>query len=208
VDASGSSKQLGFAVNLDHRLGEGWLTRLGDGKRLGQEVRLSTWLKWDSQGEPRNVKMRCYKGSKKIGQFDSHMRYDMKIVDYKKKGKDPARTTWGKFVFHVKPDFGKGMVKWAAPTGKDKNPAVFYLSENPGDYRCPVTFDGEVIREFTFKIADGALVEPSCATSSVHAANQHHMLSVAIKKGLDPKFDTKAFATSAWFGLGTKNCKN
>jgi hypothetical protein len=85
VDASGSSKQMGFEVNHDSRLGEGWLALVGDGTKKGQKVRLSTWLKWDTQGEPRNVKMRCYHGKKKIGEFISHNRYDVKIVDYKKK---------------------------------------------------------------------------------------------------------------------------
>lgn len=207
VDASGGKKQWGFAVNQDHRLGEGWMTRFGDGTKNGQDIRFSTWLKWSTQGEPRNVKMRCYLGKKKIGQFDSHNRHDVKIVDYKKKGAEPARTTWGKYVFHVKPDFGKGMVQWAAPTTKDKNPEVYYLSENPGDYRCPVTFDGEMIRELTFTIADGAVKEPACANTTVHAAKQHHMLKVSIKPGLDPKFDKKAFASRAWFGLGAGACK-
>ncbi|MFT7578753.1 MAG: hypothetical protein ACI9MR_000411 [Myxococcota bacterium] len=66
--------------------------------------------------EPRKVKMRCYLGTKKVGDFDSHNRYDLKVADYKKKGADPVRTAWGKYVFHVKQDFGKGLWHWKKPT--------------------------------------------------------------------------------------------
>jgi len=206
ADASGSKKQLAFVATLDHRIGEGWLSYHGDGKKDGQEVRLSTWFKWDTHGELRDVKMRCFHNDKKFGDFDSHNRYDVETASYVNKSGDPIRESWGKYVFHVKPNFGKGMVHWDHPKEGSPNPEVFYLSKNPGDYRCTVTFEGDLVREIKFKIADGKVVEPGCAGTQVRAGAQHHMVSVNVKAG-PMKYDNKAFEKAGWFGIGASACK-
>jgi hypothetical protein len=64
-----------------------------------------------------------------------------------------------------------------------------------------------MIRELKFSIASGQFVNPACVGTAVKPANQHHMVGVTIKPGLDPKFDAKAFPKSGWFGVGGNVCK-
>ncbi|MFT7578752.1 MAG: hypothetical protein ACI9MR_000410 [Myxococcota bacterium] len=71
-----------------------------------------------------------------------------------------------------------------------------------------MTHDGEMIRELRFTInADGTVKQPKCIGETVRPAGQQYLLDVTVKRGLDPKYDKKAFGKRAWFGVGASACK-
>ncbi len=147
-----------------------------------------TWLKREKRVE--RTKLTClYKGKKIAESQDVRgQRYD--YWSYKKKGspkRDDARWDQQEYLLyqlHPRPGPGGNKGSWAIPQ--------HWMNENPGDYRCVVTGDGDVIKELFFRVGDdGEIVKPSCQNKSVNTLHTVTLLTAKNHKLADRSYDKK-----------------
>lgn len=177
-------KVKGFYVDHDFRIGEAWLYLLSDGK-----VEVWTWFKYDRDGQAkvREGRMRCFQGDKKIDFYESPtQRTEVSYQEYREKNKN-EQTTWGLWY-------------WWVPT-IDGMQATEYLKKNPGKYRCVLTQDGEVSREFVFTVGgNGQVVRtPLPGHPVIYGVEDSAPLKITFKKIPDLKYDPKAFKEGAYY---------
>jgi hypothetical protein len=181
---AGGTKE--FHVDYDFRMGEAWIHRLGDG-----QVNLFAWFKEsrDPKTDTSAGKMRCSIGDKKWEFAEmTNSRWSHEYDDYAAvKAGEPAKVRW--------------TYQYFFPTGDTSA----WMQENPGDYRCVYTRNGEAEREFFFAIKDGAFVKPKCQQGDsprVIAPPATTFIKQVMKAPGDVKFDAGAFAKSGLFGKG------
>ena len=174
----------GFYVDHDHRMGEAWLYLSNSGK-----AEIWSWFKYDRDGEKhvRGGRMRCFVDGKKMKFYDSHTaRTSTSFEHYRAKLKH-KKTTWGLWYW------------WAARV--DGKLGVEWLKEHPGNYRCTLTQNGEIAREFLFEVdKEGKVVRPECQTSgAVRALADQFVIKMTMKKNADLKYNKRAFAKTPYY---------
>lgn len=175
----------GFYVDHDFRLGEAWLYRTSDGN-----IHLWTWFKYDRKTEElvRNGRMRCYGPDKKFKFHDNPTRRTENTHENYTSQKDHTQTNWGLWY-------------WWVPRVEGV-PAGDFLRSNPGDYRCVLTQDGDISREFYFTVgADGEIVrEPFPGQETIYAVEDSFPLKMVVKESVDLEYDAEAFEKGMLYG--------
>ena len=158
-----------------------------------QSLQIQTWFKTD-KGARRNTKMTCLYKDKKIIESNGVPKKRYTYWSFLEKGsmkKEEAQ--WTQHIYEMYN---------LHPRPNPKNPQYpqkggHYLSENPGDYRCVITGDGEVLKELFFKVgADGNIVKPACQMKSMNtlhtvtllATKDHKLSTVGYDEKLGKKF--------------------
>jgi len=178
---AGGTKE--FHIDYDFRLGEAWTHITSDGN-----LNLFAWFKEGRTAETSasKGKMRCFLGDKKWEFSEmTNSRWAHEYDDYAKAKGDPAKVRW--------------TFQYFFPTGD----AATWIKENPGDYRCVYTRNGEAEREFFFAIKNGAVVKPKCqsgAKALISTPPSTTYIKQVVKTAQDLKYDAGAYAKSALFG--------
>ena len=168
----------GFYIDHDFRIGESWLYRDSDGK-----IHLWTWFKYNREGaeKVRNGRVRCYSGDRKFKFHDNPTRRtEISYEDYNSQSSH-QQVTWGLWY-------------WWIPR-IEGIPAAEYIQKAPGDYRCVLTQDGEISREFHFTVGDdGQIVrQPFAGNKTIYAVEDSFPLRTELKEMPDLEFDDDAF---------------
>lgn len=175
----------GFYADHDFRMGEAWLYRLTDNR-----IELWTWFKYnrESEAKVRDGRLRLFCGDKML-EF-GNMPTDRTEVSYEHytSQRDHEQVTWGLWY-------------WSVPRIEGAM-AADYLKSHPGTYRCVLTQDGEIAREFHFTVgADGEVVrEPFPGMKTIYAVEDSFPLKMEFKNNPDLEFDVDAFREGKLYG--------
>jgi len=184
VGHAGAAGAKEFHVDYDFRLGEAWAHLTSDGN-----LNLFAWFKEgrDAKTTASQGKMRCFLGDKKFEFSETtNSRWAHEYDDYAKAKGDPAKVRWTYQYFF--PAVGDTRV---------------WMKENPGDYRCVYTRNGEAERELFFAIKDGAIAKPKCQSGDkplVAAPPSTTYIKQVVKKAQDLPYDAGAYGKAALFG--------
>lgn len=175
-----SNTQKTFAVSWDHMLGTAkvfesissndlksiarTVTRASYQDRgIANEVSMSFWTKYEKESDPGRQILTCLK--------------DGEVIAESRPG---TGQTFGYWTYN--PDKSKSVVKWKQQTFtfmqffmRRKSPEAhrggmnpYWLSENPGEYRCVATASGTVTAELRFAVdAEGDIVGRDCGDEIV-----------------------------------------
>ena len=177
-----------FYADHDFRLGEAWLYQKGDG-----QLQIWSWFKYDRDGgnKVQGGRMRCFVGDKKMKMYENPTRRTEIYFDHYPDRKTHNMTKWGLWYW------------WTGRVGEGNG--LDFLKANPGKYRCTLTQDGEIAREFFFeadsegKIAGAPCEKPGDA-NGVRLLADEHLIKMTFNKGADIKFDKKAYKKSGLYG--------
>jgi hypothetical protein len=191
-----------FVIDYDHHLGEAWLRESHKDLNTPVKAVFTLWFKWKGS-RPQEPKMRCYLDGKKVADFAyvENVRTE-EYRPYKKANELNIKAMgWSKLDFS-----GKNLAfrREAKPIDTTSWPDHYYIEEHPGDYKCTITHDSEMVRELFFTVGkDGKLVRPECATSGKSLAVP--TLNTPVKmvhKGGGAKFDRTAHKKGGYYGKG------
>jgi hypothetical protein len=175
----------GFYVDHDFRMGEAWLYRLTDNR-----MELWTWFKYDRQSEDkvRGARLRGYRGDTMVELGNQPTRRTEVAYDQHTSQRDRRQIKWVLWY-------------WSIPRIEGEM-AADYLKNHPGDYRCVMTQDGEIAREFYFTVdGDGQIVrEPFPGMKTIYAVEDSFPLKMQFKENADLEFDPDAFRTGKLYG--------
>ena len=127
------------------------------------------WFKNDKKNTRR--KLRCFYGDKKVGEsgdfgntYSFWRRYKSGFTGFGKKGEPDVNVRWEQAVFRANGLLFRRDPNWRKDEYADAHP----MNENPGDYRCVITGDGDILKELHFTIGeDGNIQRPSCQDQSM-----------------------------------------
>lgn len=177
-----------YYVDHDFRIGEAWLYRQSNG-----QMQIWSWFKYDRPGEEavRKGRVRCFVDGNKMAFMESPARRtEISYQHYKPNNKN-RKVTWGLWY-------------WYAPR-VDGVAAYDWIKQHPGQYRCTLTQQGDIAREFHFGVAaDGTINRAPCMTAAgpdqVRAIEDSFLIKTVFKKNADLEFDKKAFRRSPLYG--------
>ena len=179
-----------FYADHDFRLGEAWLYQKGDG-----QLQIWSWFKYDRHGGSKvnGGRLRCFIGDKKLAFYKSPTRRTEISFDHWPSRKKHSVTTWGLWYW------------WTGTVGDGTG--LDFIKKNPGEYRCTLTQDGEIAREFFFEAdAEGKIAGAPCEkqgdAKGVRLLADEHLIKMTFKKGPDLKFNKKAFKKAPLYGRG------
>jgi len=177
-----------FYADHDFRMGEAWLYTNGDG-----QLQIWSWFKYDRHGgnKVQGGRMRCFVGDKKLKFYKNPTRRTEIYFDHYPNRKTHNMTKWGLWYW------------WTGTVGEGNG--LDFLKANPGKYRCTLTQDGEIAREFHFEAdAEGKITPAPCEkpgeASGVRLLADEHLIKMTFKKGADIKFNKKAFKKGGLYG--------
>ncbi len=175
----------GFYVDHDFRMGEAWLYRLSDNR-----IELWTWFKYNREGDAKvqNGRLRCFYGDTILPFGNSPTDRTEVSYDHYTSQREHQKVTWGLWY-------------WSVPRIEGVM-AADYLKNHPGEYRCTLTQDGEIAREFHFTVGnDGQIVrEPFAGMKTIYAVDDSFPLKMEFKDNADLDFDGTAFETEKLYG--------
>jgi len=197
-----------FVVNHDFRIGEAWLEETvptrGDynpepDPTANNSVYLRVWIKTESRTDPK-INLRCYFNAKVISSDGLNRgQTEISYQEFPKANAEPKTVMWRKWWFAI-PNVSSRPPK-EAKTKSDQ----FYLSDNPGNYRCVATSNGEQVAEVVFVVgADGNIQHAPCQDetrpSAVTTASRIHLVKVTFRPGFNARFNANAFKTKPLYG--------
>jgi hypothetical protein len=191
-----------YVVNHDFRMGEAWITEVAEDDTAPTLIQFRTWFKY-SDKEPHRPKARCYLNDKKVAEAKIESKQKEITYRFYKKARGPgSRETWARWYWRF---YDLGTQPPVKTLSTVSYPNVFYISKNPGDYKCVVTADGDKIATMTFKVGDdGKIVRPSCqgqtADNTVRTLDNVHLINVEYGKGANIKYKAADFAKTPLFG--------
>jgi hypothetical protein len=169
----------GFYVDHDFRMGEAWLYRLTDNR-----MELWTWFKYsrDSEAKIRDGRLRLFLGDKMLEFGNMPTRRTEVAYEHYTSQREHDQVKWGLWY-------------WSVPRIEGVM-AADYLKNHPGSYRCTLTQDGEIAREFHFTVAaDGEFErKPFPGMKTIHSVADSFPLKMEFKDNPDLTFDTAAFS--------------
>jgi len=175
----------GFYVDHDFRMGEAWLYRLTDDR-----IELWTWFKYNRETEAkiRGGRLRLIVGDEILDFGNTPTDRTEVSYEHYSSQREHERITWGLWYWSVARI--EGVM------------AADYLRNHPGTYRCVLTQDGEIAREFEFTVgADGEFVrKPFPGMKAIHAVEDSVPLHMEFKDNPDLEFDADAFQTAKLYG--------
>jgi len=147
-----------------------------------------TWLKREKRVE--RTKLTCMYKGKRVAESQDVGGQNYDYWSYVKKGspkRDDAKWDQQEYLLyqlHPRPGPGGNKGSWATPQ--------HWMNENPGDYRCVVTGEGDVIKEIYFTVgADGEIVKPTCQAKSFNTLHTVTLLTTKDHKLSDRSYDKK-----------------
>ena len=175
----------GFYVDHDFRMGEAWLYRLSDDR-----MELWTWFKYNREGEAkiRDARLRLYHDGQVLQFGDTPTQRTEIDYEHYTSQREHEQITWGLWY-------------WSIPR-IEGTMAAAYLQSHPGAYRCELTQDGKIAREFQFNVDSlGQIVrEPFAGMKSIYAVDDSFPLKMEFKDNADLPFDKQAFQTGKLYG--------
>ena len=150
---------------------------------------IRTWFKREKRLE--STSLTCLYKGKRVAEGHAIGGHNFDYWSYVKKGspkRDDAKWIQAVYQVHMlKPRPGPGGNKgsWS------KEP--HWLHENPGEYKCVIVGDGDVIKELHFTVGEeGAIVKPECQLKSMNTLSTVSLVRTVDKKLSDRKYDKKA----------------
>ena len=150
------------------------------------------------------TKIACLYNGKKVGEAPDTSHDDRSIWSFTEGGEMRAVWTRISYLLHmliIRPRYSGLKI---APAG-----SVHYLSENPGEYRCVITGNGEILKELYFTIGkDGQIVKPECQAKSMKNLRQVTLLRQVNKKLSFVPYDKAAGQKAGYYGnaVWAKGC--
>ena len=125
---------------------------------------INTWFKTGKKARNK-TKMTCLYHDRRIAQADSFKIGEFSYWSYLKKGSmEREEAHWVHHSYYLRTMYPRRHSK--ATHGRKKG---HFLNENPGEYRCVITGDGEVLKELFFRVGlDGNIVKPACQLESMN----------------------------------------
>ena len=203
ADAKPTKPDMKFAVDYDFHIGDAWIYPEITASNIHPEYThdpltplyavIHTWLKWEKQ-EPSGPVMRCYLGDKEVAQATGNGRTDAEYTFYKDAKSDSEKIGWAKYKFRF-----DSMVYQNAldPDARKNFKSLHVLADNPGDYTCKVTHQGDVIRVIKFSFKGNDVVRSECEKNLV-TFSPTALISVTEMKG-DAPFDKNAYKKYGFF---------
>ncbi len=151
-------------------------------------LEIRTWFKRVKRLE--RTSLTCLYKGKRVAEGHSIGGHNFDYWSYVRKGspkRDDAKWVQVAYQVHMlksRPGPGGNKGSWS------KEP--HWLHENPGEYKCVILGDGEVLKELYFTVGeDGAIVKPECQLKSVNTLATITLLRAVDKKLSDRKYDKK-----------------
>ncbi len=148
--------------------------------RSGTQTRSMVINTWFKTGKATRVKtqMTCLYHDRRIAQADSFKIGGFSYWSFLKKGSmEKEEANWVHHAYYLKSMFPRRHAK--ATHGRRKG---HFLNDNPGEYRCIVTGDGEVLKELFFRVGlDGNIVKPACQLESMNTPSTVTLLAAEDK---------------------------
>jgi hypothetical protein len=156
---------------------------------------IRTWFKAGKNMIP--TKITCFKDDKVVGEAD-HSSHDTRGTwTYGDAGQEYE--TWVRAHYEL-----YSMVfrpRYGGDKGGFESGNFFFLSENPGEYRCVVSGNGEVLKELYFTIGgDGLIEKPACQAKSMKTLRHLTLLRQVNKKIAFVPYDEDAGEDRGFFG--------
>jgi hypothetical protein len=177
-----------FIVNRDFQVGEAYIGFHRSGWSPHAAIYYTIKHKGDKTrtrpDRPKQFLGRCFLNGKMVGWKDSpKLKLEQSTTYHPWRGRRqaPGEIGWQRAVFIVRGVFPK-----RTRTRYSETP--HYLNEHPGNYVCKVMYDGNVIREFSFKVKkptgsdQDPIIVPHPDQSKVFTGKKH-LISVKIRKG-------------------------
>lgn len=204
ADTKPKNPDMKFVVDYDFHIGDAWMYPQIQGSNIHPDYQhdptapldavMFTWLKWQKQ-EPSDPVMRCYLNGKEVAETTGGSMGGGEYESYKDAKSDIVKIGWSKYRFH----FGKLVyAKPLDPDSRGNYNGLFAMNENPGDYTCKITHQGDVIRVINFSFKGNDVVRSPCEKDLV-TFSPTSLLTVTEKKG-DAPFAADAFKKNAFFG--------
>ena len=149
---------------------------------------IRTWFKREKRLE--STSLTCMYKGKRVAEGHGIGGHNFDYWSYIKKRspkRDDAKwiqATWQVQMLKSRPGPGGNKGSWS------KEP--HWLHENPGEYKCVIVGDGDVIKEIYFTVGEeGALVKPECQLASMNTLSTVTLVRTVDKKLSDRKYDKK-----------------
>lgn len=203
ADAKPTKPDMKFVVDYDFHMGDAWIyPEIKAGNIHPQYTQdplsplpavIHTWVKWEKQ-EPSEPVMRCYLGDKEIAQSTGGSAGGGEYDVYKDAKSDSKKIGWSKYRFY----FDKMVYLDALdPDARKNHGPLHVLADNPGDYTCKVTHQGDVIRVLKFSFKGNDVVRSACEKNLV-TFSPTALISVTEMKG-DAPFAKDAYKKYGFF---------
>ncbi|HEX7498919.1 MAG TPA: hypothetical protein VF524_01295 [Polyangia bacterium] len=203
-DAKPKDPDMKFVVDYDFHIGDAWIYPEISHSNIYPDFQhdpqhplyaiVHTWLKWEKQ-EPSEPVMRCYFNGKEIADAPGNSAGGGDYDSYKDAKSDSKKIGWSKYKFYFTKMVYANAVE---PEAKQRfAPNVHVLADNPGDYTCKVTHQGDVIRVLKFSFKGNDVVRSGCERNLV-TFSPTALISVAEMKG-DAPFAKDAYKKKAFF---------
>jgi hypothetical protein len=157
-------------------------------------VMIRTWFKEGETAMPRTTMSCMYNGKKVDGDDGDYQTESRDYYTFVKKGKDTRFTErWIQRLYTL------AKLKFDPPCGWEKfkksnlSMDQFWLSKNPGEYRCVIMGGGEILKEVFFTVKDGKIAQSPCQ-SKINTLRQVTLVPAKDTKVSNIKFDKKAGA--------------
>lgn len=203
ADAKPTKPDMKFVVDYDFHIGDAWIYPEIKPSRIHAQYThdpatplravIHTWLKWEKQ-EPSEPVMRCYLGDKEVAQSNGGAGAAATYDFYKDAKSDSKKIGWTKYRFY----FDKMVYQHTLdPRARANFGPMHVLADNPGDYTCKVTHQGDVIRVLKFTFKDNDVVRSECEKNLV-TFSPTALIQVTEMKG-DASFDKNAYKKFGFF---------
>lgn len=117
------------------------------------------WLK--SAGKSIDSKLTCFFKGKKFDEAGSNGALMREYWTFPRPRKAEIKVRWEEHQFELKRTFFEP--PYGFKKGEKRGANRHWLSQNPGDYRCVLTADGDILKEIFFKVdAKGEIVKTAC----------------------------------------------
>jgi len=158
-------------------------------------VVIRTWFKERDPAMPRTTMSCMYNGKKVDGDDGDYQSVSRDYYSFVKKGKDTQYTErWIQRLYQLQ------KLKFDPPCGWEKYKKSggatmdqFWLSKNPGEYRCVIMGGGEILKEVFFTVKDGKIVQSPCQPK-INTVRQLVLVPAKDTKITNTKYDKKAGA--------------
>jgi hypothetical protein len=203
ADAKPTKPDMKFVVDYDFHMGDAWIYPEIRSSNIHPDYThdpmtplyaiIHTWLKWEKQ-EPSEPVMRCYFGDKEIAQATGNSGGGGEYEFYKDAKSDSKKIGWSKYKFY----FDKMVYQHALDPDARKNFGPMHvLADNPGDYTCKLTHQGDVIRVIKFSFKGNDVVRSACEKNLV-TFSPTALIQVTEMKG-DAPFAKDAYKKNGFF---------
>jgi hypothetical protein len=191
-------KPLGLFLGgrLDGFAEEATMALHGASDVFGSALVIGSWFKRDKSRE--RPTMTCFHEGQKLGTKPIEGRAEETFEHWTYTPAGQVKARWE----HVQFDLSRAMIMMRRKADRPLmyKPEPVWMAELPGAYRCVVIEAGNVVKEFTFEVADGAVKAPACQASSINTIRGVTLLTTKTTSTGDAEWDKKRGASRAFEG--------